>query len=271
MKSAVGRRHPEQGYVLLALLLVMALMAIAATVIAPDIVFEIKRDREEELVHRGVQYSRALRRYVKANGHYPNSLNDLASSSGQRWIRRLYKDPITGKDFRLLHMNDVQPGIGLGTPNQPNQNGGIGGGFGSPAQNGNAQSLNATANSGGTPAPDSAQTTQNGDPSAQPSPQQPSQQADGSATGPQPGLLIFGVASSSKAKTIREFNHKNHYNDWYFFYDPNNDRGYEIKGPTLPGGFGQAPVNLNGNQSGSQTPANQGEAQPQTPAANPPN
>jgi len=48
----------------------------------------------------------------------------------------------------------------------------------------------------------------------------------------QPGLLIFGVASTSKAKTIREFDHKNHYKDWLFFYDPKYDRGLEIKGPT---------------------------------------
>jgi type II secretory pathway pseudopilin PulG len=264
MKRLVGRHHPEQGYVLLALLLMMALIAIAATIIAPDIVFDIKRDREEELVHRGVQYTRAVRRYVKATGHYPNSLNDLTSSAGQRWIRRLYKDPITGKDFRLLHMSDVQPGVGIGSSNPQNQSAGIGSGFANPAQNANAQSLNTTANSPATPAPNDAQMSGNGDPSSQPSPQQ----TDGSATGQQPGLLIFGVASSSKAKTIREFNHKSHYNDWYFFYDPNNDRGYEIKGPTLPGGFGgQQPVNLNGNQAGSQPQANQGEGQ-QAPAAN---
>jgi type II secretory pathway pseudopilin PulG len=267
MKSAVGRHQPEQGYVLLALLLMMALMAIAATVVAPDIVFNIKRDREEELVHRGVQYTRAVRRYVKATGHYPNSLNDLTSSAGQRWIRKLYKDPLTGKDFRLLHMSDVQPGVGITSSNPQNQNEGIGGSFANPVQNGNAQIVNQPSNSLGTPVANGAQAPGNGNASSQESPQPGAQQLDGSATGQQPGLLIFGVASSSKAKTIREFNHKNHYNDWYFFYDPNNDRGYEIKGPTLPGGFGaQQPANLNG-QGGSQPQANPGEAQ-QTPAAN---
>ena len=38
------------------------------------------------------------------------------------------------------------------------------------------------------------------------------------------GGPIVGVASTSKAKSIREFNHKNHYNDWQFIYDPTMDR-----------------------------------------------
>ena len=36
------------------------------------------------------------------------------------------------------------------------------------------------------------------------------------------GGPIVGVASTSKAQTIREFNHKNHYNQWQFIYDPDH-------------------------------------------------
>src|SRR5256885_10465553 len=39
------------------------------------------------------------------------------------------------------------------------------------------------------------------------------------------GGPIVGVASTSKAQSIREFNHKNHYNQWQFIYDPSSDRG----------------------------------------------
>lgn len=42
----------------------------------------------------------------------------------------------------------------------------------------------------------------------------------------------MGVASSSPKKTIREFNHKNHYKDWLFFYSANYDGSVEVKGPT---------------------------------------
>src|SRR5208337_517777 len=39
------------------------------------------------------------------------------------------------------------------------------------------------------------------------------------------GGPILGVASTSKATTIRVFYQKNHYNDWYFIYMPLADRG----------------------------------------------
>ena len=65
------RRRSEQGYILLTLLLVVTLMTIAAAIIVSDLKFEMKRDREEEMVHRGVQYSRAIRAYYKKFGRYP--------------------------------------------------------------------------------------------------------------------------------------------------------------------------------------------------------
>ena len=48
------------------------------------------------------------------------------------------------------------------------------------------------------------------------------------------GGPIVGVASISKATTIREFNHKNHYNQWQFIYDPTMDRGGLITTPAQP-------------------------------------
>ena len=45
------------------------------------------------------------------------------------------------------------------------------------------------------------------------------------------GGPILGVASTSKEATIREFNNKNHYNDWLFIYDPTNDRGGLLNSP----------------------------------------
>ena len=44
----------------------------------------------------------------------------------------------------------------------------------------------------------------------------------------------MGVTSTSKAKTIREFNHKSHYNQWQFIYDPTSDRGGLITTPYQP-------------------------------------
>src|SRR6202162_4633220 len=106
-------RRGENGYALLTLLLVMALMMIFAGAIVPSITFNIKRDREEEMIHRGVQYSRAIRAYYKKFGRYPTKIEDLESSNNQRFLRKRYKDPLNCKnskcaDFKLLHFGDVQ-------------------------------------------------------------------------------------------------------------------------------------------------------------------
>ncbi len=98
---------------MLMLLLAIALMVILAGVIIPTITFDIKRDREEEMIHRGVQYSRAVRGYYKKFGRYPTKIEDLESSNNLRFLRKRYKDPLNCKngkceDFKLLHFGEVQ-------------------------------------------------------------------------------------------------------------------------------------------------------------------
>src|SRR6202035_5160277 len=112
------RRRDEDGYILLALLLIVAMMAIAAAIVVPKVAFEIKRDREEEMIHRGVQYSRAIRAYYKKFGRYPTKIEDLESANNLRFLRKRYKDPVTGQDFKLLHFGEVKLTL----------SGGIGGG-----------------------------------------------------------------------------------------------------------------------------------------------
>ena len=111
-----GRLHRnEQGYILLTLLLFVTILIITMAVVVPEVTFQVKRDREEEMIHRGVQYSRAIRAYVKKFGRYPTRVEDLENTNNIRFLRRRYKDPITGKDFKLLHVGEVQlmPGSGL--------------------------------------------------------------------------------------------------------------------------------------------------------------
>src|SRR6266496_707061 len=98
----------ERGYVLLALLLFVALLSIGVFTTIQKIDFQIKRDREEELIHRGVQYSRAVRKYFKKFGRYPTRIEELESTNNLRFLRKRYKDRVTGKDFKPLHMTDVQ-------------------------------------------------------------------------------------------------------------------------------------------------------------------
>ena len=198
----------QQGYVLLTMMLFLTLVLIAAAAAAPKIAFQIKRDREEELIHRGVEYSRAIRKFSKRTGRFPNRLEELEDTSGLRFIRKLYKDPITGEDFKLLHLSDIRPSVGVANLN---------------AKRNQQQS---TDNPDGDPPANSEGSADAFKPNAA------SRAATNDvSTGPQ---QIFGVASPSKERSIREFNHKNHYNQWLFFYDPSLDKGYAIKGPSTP-------------------------------------
>src|SRR5271163_148370 len=113
-------RKDESGYVLITILLAVSLMSIAAFAVLPDLIFELKRDQEQEMIHRGVQYTRAIRAYYKKLGRYPTKLEDLDNTNNLRYLRKHYKDPENkNKDFKLLHFGD--PGLSL--------SGGFGGGM----------------------------------------------------------------------------------------------------------------------------------------------
>lgn len=268
----------ESGYVLLALLLIVALLSIGVFTTIRKIDFQIKRDREEEMIHRGVQYSRAVRKYFKAFGRYPTRIEDLENTNNQRFLRRRYKDPMnrdpnTGqeRDFKLLRLGDVQMSFGS-TPGVPvaqmnNQDPGQPGAVNdnSPASTAAGPSSIMSTNAPVEAPSDTAQADQpvNGNPgqAGTPPPPQPLSQQAGPNGAPQVfgGGGIVGVASLSKNKTIREFNKKNHYNQWQFIYDPTTDRGGLLMTPNQP------PLMINnnpdqqqqnGNNSGPTSPMN---------------
>jgi type II secretory pathway pseudopilin PulG len=138
-------RRNQEGYILLTLLLLVTLLIVGMAVIVPTISFEIRRDREQELIHRGVQYSRAIRAYYKKFGRYPTKIDDLESANNLRFLRKRYKDPVTGQDFKLLHFGEVKlsfsGGIGGGTipgASPVNSQGGLNGGTNGSGPNGSA-------------------------------------------------------------------------------------------------------------------------------------
>ena len=262
----------ESGYVLLALLLIVALLSIGLFTSIQKIDFQIKRDREEELIHRGVQYSRAVRKYFKAFGRYPTRIEELENTNNQRFLRRRYKDPITGKDFKLLRLGDVQmsfgatPGVPVAQMNNPNT--GAPGALNDNSQisTSNGPSAIVSTNSPSDAPSDVPQGDQpmNGTPPPQagtPPPPQPLSQQAGPGGAPQVfgGGGIVGVVSVSKDKTIREFNKKNHYNQWQFIYDPTTDRGGLLMTPNQPPLMINNPPNqpVNGLQNSPTAPTNQ--------------
>ncbi len=280
--SSYRLRRREDGYILLALLLMVSLMTIAAFAVLPTIAFEIRRDREQELIHRGVQYSRAIRNYYKKFSRYPTRLEDLDNTNNLRYLRKRYKDPVNkNRDFKLLHYGD--PGVSLGgsigggmiagatsvasmsssgssgsafggsASSQPSAFGGnSSGAFGGSSNGGFGGGFNSSANSGTSNSSGASNTPGTSTAPGSDSSQASSQIAPGTAQGDVSsssqqvigGGPIVGVVSASKETTIREFNHKRKYNEWLFVYDPTMDRGGLLTTPAQP------PLQLSGSQMG---------------------
>jgi type II secretory pathway pseudopilin PulG len=246
------------------------MIIIVAAAAAPKIAQQVQRDREEELIHRGMQYRRAIREFSKHNGRFPLRLDELVETNGARYLRRQYKDPITGGEFRILHVGEIS------TSPAPNLN------QSSSTQSSSTQSAdqNTNASSDGSPSPATASDTGAGQtPPASP-PGTPQTLASQGLSGPGPSgpglsgssgsdnqpvpIMILGVVSKSTKKTIREFDHKNHYNEWQFYYTPGYDGSIEVKGPTPTQPIFPNPLPGSSDQNG------QPSSQPQQPSPNQP-
>jgi type II secretory pathway pseudopilin PulG len=106
----------EEGFLLIAVLFVLALLLFALATAAPRVSYDLRRDRELETVHRGMQYARAIQLYYRKFGHYPVSMDELVESNHIRFLRRKYTDPMTGKpDWRLIHVGQSKT-LSIGGP-----------------------------------------------------------------------------------------------------------------------------------------------------------
>ncbi len=277
-------QNRERGYILITLMLFVALLSIAALAVLPEIKQRIRRDREEELQHRGTAYMRAIQHFYKKNGRYPARIEDLEKTNNIRFLRKRYKDPITGKDFKLLHIGDKElnvlgGGIGIGgqipglAPGQPlgpgqaqsqfqTQFGGAAVQTAVTRQPGGPQPAGVAqaGSDSGTAATGDANDSNESNPANQGTAGAPGSGSpqSNSPTGNNPqvfgGGAILGVTSTNKDKSIREFGDKiKHYNEWLFVYDPTADRGGLLRGPVVPnalngGGMG-TPASAVANRS----------------------
>lgn len=99
------RGDPRGGYVLVALLASSAIMLAALALTVPRMAVQAQRVKEETLVYRGKQYQRAIELYFRAHKKYPEEIDDLEETEGVRYLRKRYKDPLTGEDeWRLIRM-----------------------------------------------------------------------------------------------------------------------------------------------------------------------
>src|SRR5271167_2539476 len=120
-KSQIAQR----GYMMITLMLALAMIMLALLAVLPDIRQQVRRDREEELRHRGNAYMRAIQHFYKKFSRYPTRVEELENTNNLRFLRKRYTDPVnidpaTGKerDFKFLHQQDITMNNGPVLPGQ---------------------------------------------------------------------------------------------------------------------------------------------------------
>jgi type II secretory pathway pseudopilin PulG len=241
------RNPSEDGYILIAVVFMLALFIIALAVAAPRVAKSIQREREIETMHRGKQYARAVKLYYRRFGRYPPNVAALVNTNEIRFLRKKYIDPTTGKaDWKpiAVGMNKTQstgffglPVVGggaTGLSGSPGMAGSLAGASASGSAFSNAGSSSAGgsglfSSSPGTATPTtdpssagaSAPTTDaNGNPVAA---TESTSTTAGSPFGSSPtlgGPGIMGFSPNSPKPSILVWHKKVHYNEWEFFYDP---------------------------------------------------
>jgi type II secretory pathway pseudopilin PulG len=252
-------------------MLLITVMMIAMTIEAPRIVQQIKREKEEELIHRGQEYAIAIRKFYRKNGTYPVSLDQLESTNNQRFLRKRWKDPFTNGEWKLVHVGEAQAPLLPNTPSAVAP-----GAPGSPGAPGQSGSLNTSSNPfASTPTPSPAPGGFGTSPGGGLNPGG-GQQGNPPGTG-QIGTLqvqtlggsggggpVIGVASTSKKTSIKVFNENTEYDQWLFVYDPHFEvpgrNGVLVASPVGAGGPTGALVGAQTGPIPPQTGANPGPA-----------
>ena len=244
-RTSTRRPRPsEEGYVLVAVICMVALFTIALAVALPRASKEIQRDREIETMHRGKQYARGVKLYYKKFGAYPPSVDALVKTNNIRFLRKKYTDPTTGKeDWKPVRFGQNKAPTAMGFFGVPLGGATVAGtgpsggynptGAGSfsqsaapPDQNA-AQVPDPNGAGGGTPtvsitgAPGSASGTPTGTGGG----------LSGQTFG---GAGIIGFSPNSPRQSIMVYKKKNHYNEWEFVYDPQAEQMMQTGGSGLP-------------------------------------
>ena len=250
----------QGGYALLLVVFLCALMLISVMAVAPRILTDGKREKEQEMIWRGKQYVRGVKLYYRKMGRFPASLDDLTKPKvgNLRFMRQAYKDPMNKEDgaWRLIYIGAAgqlvgslkpqqtnilmpaaaggqpgsagtqQPGASAGQPPAGSQPGGQQSGTGPTGMGGNAQGTD-TSGSGANP---------------QPVP-----------TGDTPTIIggnIIGVGSKINQRSVIVWEKAENYRLYEFIWDPSKD--VSIAGPQsiqigTPAGPGQNPTGTQPN------------------------
>ena len=109
-RRAVPAGRDTRGAALLTVLFMVVLLGLAASMASQSLGALMQREREAELLWRGLQYRQAIASFYQvkhgAQQMYPTSLDDLVRDPRfpgvVRHLRRLYEDPMTGQEWELV-------------------------------------------------------------------------------------------------------------------------------------------------------------------------
>ncbi|MGP8253950.1 MAG: type II secretion system protein [Terracidiphilus sp.] len=193
------RKSSEDGYTLLAVIFLLAILTVAMSVAVPRMTRSIQRDREVETMHRGKQYIRAVQLYYRKFHAYPPSMDALVKTNEIRFLRKKYIDPMTGKDdWKPLMFGQNKQPIVFGFFGQPMATGSTLAGIGASGGNG------ISGLSGGSNCPPSTSGTLGsifGSQQCQSTPTTPSSTSGQGATTDSNGNPISGSGSGAAGAT----------------------------------------------------------------------
>jgi type II secretory pathway pseudopilin PulG len=280
-------RRGEQGFLLVGVIVLVALVLLVLSIAAPIVAKDLRRERELEAIHRGQQYTRAIRLYYKKFNSYPATVKQLEKTNNERFLRQHYLDPMTGKDdWRLIAVGTNKTTVkgffgeplagiastGLGSA-AGLQSGGLGAGTtggaagaagatGGPGANGTTGSNDPGAVGTGTPGSTSGGTGLTGQSGSGTSSFGSSSfgsssfgsssfgsSSSGSAFGEGGSTGPFmGVGIPKDANSIITLNEQTNYSTWEFLYDPRIEQLYS-KASLFGGGIATSSGGL-GSASG---------------------
>lgn len=107
----VTRASRSGGFTYLTILFIVAIMGVGLALVGEVWHTAAMREREAELLYAGNQYRIAIKRYYLAGPQqYPRSLSDLLKDPRkpgiERYLRRLYPDPVTGEAWEVVKAPD---------------------------------------------------------------------------------------------------------------------------------------------------------------------
>lgn len=232
--------------------------------VAPNVLTEGKRQKEEEMIWRGKQYVRGIKLFYRKNGRFPQQLDDLTKpkQGSLRFMRQAYKDPMNKEDgsWRLIYIGPSGQLIGslkpqkniqmggfpqIGTPaaalagQNPSQPGMLGVAAGS-----TGAAMGATGTGVGAPGATAGGAATAGQPGTpgQPADAATDDQAQAAAAAADtPAIMggnIIGVGGKINKRSLKIYTKAKNYRLFEFIWDPSKDVANALGGApnaTIPG------------------------------------